>query len=62
MSDIINVAITDADGEITTGTIDAIVFGAFCPSHCIGKQVTITAKDENGNPVLVTGILAEVFD
>ena len=45
------------DGD-TTGTLETSSQPA---ENFLGETVTITAKDENGNPVRVTGILTEVL-
>ena len=48
------------DGD-TTGTLDLSSVDYQPAENFLGETVTITAKDENGNPVRVTGILTEVL-
>ena len=49
-------------GDGTTGQLDVTSLGIDADaSEWIGEQVEIVAKDENGNPIRVSGKLEEIL-
>jgi hypothetical protein len=48
-----NVAIKNADGEITVGQVD---------SAEVGQVATVSLHDENGMPIKATGEVLELLD
>jgi len=46
----------------TVGTISDYTIDGQDPDSLVGQRITVSLQDENGNPIEVEGILAEILE